>query len=166
MSKSYPIGTGASTLPPFLKTMLANPPRAGEGVHNWLFQVSRQLHAHRPAGEIVSMLSDCVQNCGRSVPLKEIQDAVRNALDCAWQPRGGVPQGRSRSKWPAVNHEQQEAIVRDQGGLTKKGKLSSHTLDNTGPRRFLVCEFDKPVSAPAAGSKTTNALAAADRRRG
>jgi hypothetical protein len=28
-------------------------------------------------------------------------------------------------------------------GLTKDGKESSHTLDNTGPRRFLVCEFDQ-----------------------
>jgi hypothetical protein len=27
-------------------------------------------------------------------------------------------------------------------GVTKKGKQSKHTLANTGPRRFLVCEFD------------------------
>ena len=27
-------------------------------------------------------------------------------------------------------------------GLTKGGKLSAHALDNTGPRRFLICEFD------------------------
>jgi hypothetical protein len=27
-------------------------------------------------------------------------------------------------------------------GRTKEGKLSEHTLDNTGPRRFLVVEFD------------------------
>jgi hypothetical protein len=28
-------------------------------------------------------------------------------------------------------------------GLTKDGKESAHSLDNTGPRRFLVCEFDQ-----------------------
>ena len=28
-------------------------------------------------------------------------------------------------------------------GITKDGKKSTHTLDNTGPRRFLVIEFDK-----------------------
>ena len=28
-------------------------------------------------------------------------------------------------------------------GLTKDGKKSAHTLSNTGPRRFLVCEFDE-----------------------
>ena len=27
-------------------------------------------------------------------------------------------------------------------GLTKDGRESKHTLDNTGTRRFLVCEFD------------------------
>ena len=27
-------------------------------------------------------------------------------------------------------------------GLTQEGKKSAHTLNNTGPRRFLVCEFD------------------------
>lgn len=28
-------------------------------------------------------------------------------------------------------------------GLTKEGKVSAHALSNTGPRRFLVCEFDR-----------------------
>jgi len=28
-------------------------------------------------------------------------------------------------------------------GLTKQGRESQHTLDATGPRRFLICEFDK-----------------------
>lgn len=28
-------------------------------------------------------------------------------------------------------------------GITREGKVSKHTLDNTGPRRFLVVEFDK-----------------------
>jgi hypothetical protein len=27
-------------------------------------------------------------------------------------------------------------------GRTQDGRMSAHTLDNTGPRRFLVCEFD------------------------
>jgi hypothetical protein len=27
-------------------------------------------------------------------------------------------------------------------GLTQKGKLSAHALSNTGPRRFLIVEFD------------------------
>lgn len=28
-------------------------------------------------------------------------------------------------------------------GVTKDGRPSKHSLDNTGPRRFLICEFDQ-----------------------
>lgn len=36
----------STPFPKFLDELLANPPTAGTGVHNWLFKVSRQLHAH------------------------------------------------------------------------------------------------------------------------
>ena len=199
--------------PPFLHELLASPPRAGEGVHGWLFRVARQLHAHLPAGEIVSLLEAQVANCGRHVPRSEIVAAVQNALPCAWQPSGNAASTQPASKWPAVNQEQREAILHDglgladlwelspvrledndqhteeiidrlfpgnpllccgksksdfntrpredwRGqlaelalivpnpmsavtGLTKEGKESAHALSNTGPRRFLVVEFDK-----------------------
>jgi hypothetical protein len=199
-------------LPPFLRDMLTAPPRAGEGVHAWLFRAARQLHAHLPAGEIVTLLESRVANCGRFVSRQEIISAVQNSLACAWLPRSHVAPGQSVSKWPAVNQEQREAIIRDGGGLadlwelspiriednwthteeivdrlfppdsllccgkssndfdtrprqqwggelatlqfivpspmsavsglTKDGRESKHTLTNTGPRRFLVCEFD------------------------
>lgn len=199
-------------LPPFLQDLLAAPPRAGEGVHHWLFRVSRQLHAHLPAGEIVHLLETQVANCGRHVSRAEIVAAVQNALSCAWQPSGKAASAQAVSKWPTVNQEQREAIICDGGGLadlwelspvriedndqhteeiidrlfpgnpllccgqsksvfdtkpredwrgelpqlalivpspmsavegvTKEGKPSCHTLSNTGPRRFLVCEFD------------------------
>jgi hypothetical protein len=199
-------------LPPFLQDLIASPPRAGEGVHAWLFRVARQLHAHLPAGEIVRLLETRVAQCGRHVPRSEIVAAVQNALPCAWQPNGRSAPAQAVSKWPAVNQEQREAIIRDGGGLadlweaspirledntahteklidalfpgnpllccgksnsvfdtrpreewrgelselalivpspmtavegvTKEGKPSRHTLSNTGPRRFLVVEFD------------------------
>jgi hypothetical protein len=31
-------------------------------------------------------------------------------------------------------------------GLTQDGKESMHCLDNCGPRRFCVCDFDEPAS--------------------
>jgi hypothetical protein len=199
-------------LPPFLTDLLAAPPRAGEGVHDWLFRVARQLHAHMPAGEIVRLLEDRVGNCGRFVPGNEIVAAVQNSLPCAWQPRGDAAPFKPAAKWPTVNREQRTAIIRDNGGLadlwelsrpriedgksraeeivdrlfsgnpllccgksnsdfdtkprddwrgqlaklqfivpspmsavtgtTKDGRESKHTLDNTGARRFLICEFD------------------------
>jgi hypothetical protein len=198
-------------LPAFLRDMLAAPPRAGEGVHDWIFRVARQLHAHLPAVEIVALLETRVANCGRPVPRHEIISAVQNSLASAWQP-GQRTTATSTAKWPSVNAEQREAIIKDGGGLadlwelspvriddnrqhteeiidrlfpgnlllccgessqefdtrpresrrgelallqlivpnpmtaptglTKEGKESAHTLSNTGPRRFLVAEFD------------------------
>lgn len=201
-------------LPPFVHDLLANPPRAGKGVHAWLFKCARQLHAHYPATQIASLLENAVANCGRHVSQSEIQDAVKNSIACAWQPGQRIgPAPRPASKWPVVNREQREAIIRDNGGLadlwelskpriedseshceeiidrlfpgnpllccgrsnsifatrpredwrgglsrlalivpspmttptglTKEGKESAHTLSNTGPRRFLICEFDQ-----------------------
>lgn len=199
-------------LPPFLHDLLAAPPRAGAGVHVWLFRVSRQLHVHLPAGEIVDLLENRVRDCGRPVPRQEIISAVQNSLSCAWEPRGHSAPVQSVSKWATVNTEQRAAIIRDGGGLvdlweasrvriedndrhteeiidhlfpagsllccgksnsdfdtrpredwrgqlsalqfivpspmaaitgkTKDGRESKHTLDNTGPRRYLVVEFD------------------------
>lgn len=204
-----------SELPRFLLDLLAACPRSGEGVHPWLFKVARQLHAHRDRAEIVALLVATVADCGRNVPLSEIESAVDSAKHCAWQPGAN---GRSflnsvpRRIWPAVNQEQREATVAAGGGLadlweaspirvesnepsteaivdllfpgnpllccgqkwsvfdtrtrdnwrgelvrtqlvvpspmsaiegvTKEGKPSRHALSNTGPRRFLIVEFD------------------------
>ena len=80
------------SLPQFIHDLLAAPPRAGEGVHNCLFRVARQLHAHLPAGEIVALLENRVANCGRHVPRRncfrrEKFPAVRVATK--WQRRAG-----------------------------------------------------------------------------
>jgi hypothetical protein len=206
------------TLPTFLQDLLTAPPRAGEGVHAWLFQVARQLHAHYPATDIIRLLETQTAQCGRHVPRSEIVAAVQSALACAWQPSGRAAPTQRASRWPAVNQERREGIIREGGGLadlwelspvrledndqhteeivdrlfpgnpllccgesksvfgTKpredwreqlaalqlivpspmsalmgrkqnpqpgQGELSAHTLDNTGPRRFLVVEFDK-----------------------
>ena len=205
-----------SELPRFLLDLLAACPRSGDGVHIWLFKISRQLHAHRSHAEIIDLLAATVADCGRHVPLSEIADAVSNSASCAWQPKvgrdGSLSSPPPRRAWPTVNQEQREAVVANGGGLaelweaspvriesnegsteaiidrtfpgnpllccgksssvfdtkpreawrgqlaelplivpspmsategvTKEGKPSKHTLSNTGPRRFLVVEFD------------------------
>jgi len=202
----------SATLPPFLQDVIARPPRAGEGVHPWLFRVSRQLHAHLPAGEIVRLLENRVANCGRHVPRNEIVQAVQNSLPCAWQPERNSMQSVTAFRWPALVRERVRAITSaGQGlpdvweaspvriedsdahteeiidrlfpqnpllccgkssrdfdtkpreawrgqlvrlahivpspmtavaGMTKEGKQSPHSLANTGPRRFVIVEFD------------------------
>ena len=118
------------TLPSFIDEMLSAPPRAGEGVHNYLFRVARQLHAHLPAVEIVALLESRVHGCGRHVSRMEIEDAVKNALACAWQPRGNAVPVQSAAKWPGVNQEQREAIVRINGGLADLWELSKPRIDD------------------------------------
>jgi hypothetical protein len=209
MKKQSP--TITKKIPSFLRDLLATPPRAGEGVHAWLFSVARQLHAHLPAVEIITLLESKVANCGRHVPRTEIISAVQSALASAWQPSQSAPD-KPGAKWPDVNQKQRAAIVRNGNGLadlwelspvpvednkrhaeeiadklfpgnpllccgksnsifntkpreswrgemsglqfivpspmsgvsglTKDRRESKHTLNNTGTRRFLVCEFD------------------------
>jgi len=110
--------------------MLATPPQAGEGVHNWLFRVARQLHAHLPAVEIVRLLESRVRGCGRHVSRKEIEDAVKNALSCAWQPISNHILVPPVAKWPSVNQEQREAIVSDHGGLADLWELSRPLIED------------------------------------
>ncbi|MEI9962708.1 MAG: hypothetical protein WDM76_16810 [Limisphaerales bacterium] len=202
-----------SSLPQFLREMLANPPEAGDGVHLWLFRVARQLHAHLPAVEIIALLEQKVALCGRTVSRKEISDAVQSSVSSAWQPSDNkTVLVKPKAKWPTVNLELRNSIVQQNGGLveliessrtriddnerhteeiidrlfpgnpllccgksssnfdtkhrdawrgelsmmslivpspmsaltglTKEGRHSKHALNNTGVRRFLICEFD------------------------
>jgi hypothetical protein len=126
-----PTTVGNRELPPFLQDLIVTPPRAGEGVHGWLFRVARQLHAHLPAVEIVRLLEIRVANCGRQVPRSEIVAAVQNALGCAWQPSGKAAQAQAVSKWAAVNQEQREAILREGCGLADLWEASPVRIEDS-----------------------------------
>jgi hypothetical protein len=204
-------------LPQFLRDLIASPPQHGAGVHQWLFKVARQLHAHRDSETIVSLLTAVVEGCGRHVPEREIRAAVVEAEKCAWRPSGNTSTAWTPPpppKWPAVDEAKRRGVIEAENftladlwdaspiactrdstdaeffadelfpgnpllcvgyssqvfrtepresfrgslhemslivpspmsapvGVRKRdGKLSAHTLDNTGPRRFLVTEFD------------------------
>lgn len=204
-------------LPQFLRDLLASPPRHGEGVHQWLFRVARQLHAHRDEQTICDLLAAATDGCGRRVPQKEIEEAVQSARACAWQPsgtHGTIRVAKAAPKWPERDHGAIRAIVEaDPGamaklckasrmqisdrlhdaecllerlfpgdpllcvadgvasarvlhrtklrglcsnmshivpspmskpeGINKQGRPSRRCLDNTGPRHYLVTEFDQ-----------------------
>ena len=196
-------------LPKFLESLIDNPPAAGSGVHLWLFNVSRNLHAHMPAGQIEDLLRSRLANCGRKVPDREIKEAIKHSIDAAWTPKGSA--GAVRESTAAqpdpdlierlvvdgyriadlwhnspcwFESPQTEAIIdllfpgnpllccgktafefdtktREEWsgqlsqlsfivpstmtartGLTQNGKHSAHALSNTGPRRFLIVEYD------------------------
>ena len=197
-------------LPHFVRDLLARPPGRGEGLNAWFYRVARVLHPCRSVNEIVLLLQ--AATAGEPIKPGEIERAVERSAATAWHPgQPGAP--RSTPKWPALNREQREAIVREGAGLvdlwetspvriennvpnteevidvlfpgnpllcvgrdtakfatrhrdgwrgqlaqmqlvvpspmsartgtTQEGKLSEHSLDNTGSRRFLVVEFDE-----------------------
>lgn len=146
-------------LPNWLQDMLANCPTAGSGVHSWLFRTARQLLAHYPATEVIKLLEQGSARCGRHVPEREIVQAVQAAVGCAWQPKTcnySIAPGR---RWPALNAEQREAIIRDGLRLADLWEVSpvriddseSHTeaiIDSLYPGNPLLCcgkssqEFD------------------------
>jgi hypothetical protein len=131
--------TRRDQFPAFLQKMLESPPHAGEGVHDWLFRVARQLHAHIPALEIVSLLENRIANCGRFVPRSEIVSAVQNSLPCAWQPGNQAQPIHAAPKWPSVNQEQREAIIHDGGGLVDLWENSPVRFDdNTAHTEALI----------------------------
>ncbi len=196
-------------LPRFLQEKINSPPAAGAGVHDWMFEVARNLHAHWPIGEIETLIRSKLTNCGRKVPDREIKAAIANSINFAWQPKPDLGytvnapiepdlkqiefealrgrgqadlfhyspftfeddyncetvidqlfpdnpllccgqtayqfETKTREEWRG-SLEQQSFIVpspmKSLTGVTQEGKISAHCLDNTGPRRFLVVEFD------------------------
>ena len=199
--------------PQFIRDLLASCPTAGTGVHSWLFGCARALHPFFSDKEqLYRLLASATSKCGRHVPAREIEDAIMNSADCAWQPGQTSPGEKRQPKWPCRDYSKIERIVRDgptlaalsaaspvkfsgdlratetiidaifprlsllccgwgmsrfdtrtreewrgslasmplivpspmtaRTGLTKNGNPSAHCLDNTGPRRFLVVEFD------------------------
>jgi hypothetical protein len=83
-------------LPPRVQDLLDSCPRAGNGVHLWLFSVALHLHRHMSDGEIFALLKARTQTCGRFVPDHEIWCAIRNSAGGTWSPRSYPNDARPR----------------------------------------------------------------------
>jgi hypothetical protein len=133
--------------------LLANPPTAGNGVHDWLFQVSRQLHAHMGTLEIEKTLEARLERCGRHVPLREIRDAVKNSARCAWEPTGqtGITLA-AQPRRPEADAVEIDHIVRTGIGLYDLWECSpirfgdadappqtEYVIDRLFPGNHLLC---------------------------
>jgi hypothetical protein len=120
-------------LPDWLQVLLASCPHTGEGVHHWLFRVTRQLHWHMGIEEMANLLESATVNCGRVVTRREILDAIQNSSSCAWTPCGNWSTGAySTPKWPEVNQEQRDAIIAPGFGLVDLWESSSSRIDDSG----------------------------------
>jgi len=214
LSLSEALKLCGGTISSWLETLgfPTTPPIAGSGVHSWIWHVSLRTK-NFPIREVCSFIESATQNCGRFVPAKEIEEALRNArredtpaslLNCRrnahpkWPefdkdlsrrhaqipdalsrfrqnspcgladstPRQILPRLFSQDDLICVGkclkraftlplREILEKEVTDQlplvvpnpmsklEGFTQNGNLSPRSLDNTGPRKFLVVEFDQ-----------------------
>ena len=59
---------GSPALPRKVRELLASCPRAGGGVHNWLFRTAFKLHKRvSNQEELIELLAKAVSDCGRVV---------------------------------------------------------------------------------------------------
>ena len=111
-------------LPQWCVDVVANPPRSGEGFHNWLFRAARTLwKCGRTANDIRAVLENAAETCGRHVSSREIEDALKNSLASAFQPSRQRP-------WPRVNKEQREAVIASGMGLVDLWEISPIRLED------------------------------------
>jgi len=124
----------SKALPPFLCDLLAAPPRSGDGVHQWIYRMARQLHVHRSEIEICDLLGAALDGCGRVVSAKEIADAVRNSKATAWQPTyagSQTPRPPTSRSWPGVDAVRRENVLTEMNGaaVANLRALSPFQLD-------------------------------------
>jgi hypothetical protein len=133
-------------LPQFLLDLIASPPKAGDGVHLWIFKLARQLHAHRDESKIFDLLKTALDDCGRRVPDKEIIDAVRNSRPIAWHPaQNGRPVPLAQPAWPPRDKTRIDAIVRRGIGLHDLWEASPIWLQAPVPEPTIDDESTDPV---------------------
>jgi hypothetical protein len=115
-------------LPRFVRDLIASPPTRGAGLNLWLFRASRVLHPYRNDAEIVQLLASAV--AGEPLQPGEIERAVERSRACAWTPGTPVTMPR-QTKWPSVNQEHREAVIRDNGLLVDLWEASPHRFDDS-----------------------------------
>lgn len=121
MSDNSSSNMGAQ-LPRFVRDLLGSPPSRGGGLHNWLFRTARVLHPFRSQDEIIELLRSAT--AGEPVKAGEIEDAVRNSADKAWQPQARALQLRRQPAWSPLNADRRTEIIERSAGLSDLWELS------------------------------------------
>src|SRR5690349_10083707 len=106
---------GTTDINPTVRYILSKCPTAGSGVHEWLFVASLELNYLVPDDQqLADLLADATSNCGREVPAREIEGAIRSARRCAQNPTQ-----ISRPRWSGRDDAQIRAILRDGPSLAQ-----------------------------------------------
>jgi hypothetical protein len=96
-----------ATLPQWVRDIISAVPRAGEGFHSWLFRAARALwKCGRDENEIRAVLENAASTCGRFVPQREIDEAIRNSQVSAFE--SCPAQYRA---WPVFDKDRRQAVI-------------------------------------------------------
>ena len=135
MDSSFTINR-AIRLPRWAADIIGNPRRSGEGFHLWLFRAACALwKCDCTEDDIYEVLENAAVTCGRSVQQREIQDAIRNSYAAGLRP--ATLKCRS---WPAVNHEQHEAITTNGAGLVDLWETSPVRFEDNAPHTEQIID--------------------------
>lgn len=137
---------------------LSPPPAAGEGVHAWLFRAARVFRWYGASPEqAAAQLREVVGGVGRTVPDREIRDAVVNASRFPWHERDGRSSGFAsvrRGDWPTAQPRSPTRpkrdpqliarIVREGIGEADLWERSPCRFDDPQPPRFWLEQLFRP----------------------
>ena len=133
----------SARLPMRLKNILSQCPQTGGGVHRWIYRAACNLKSHLPEQTIFELISENASGCGRPVNPSEIFDAIKASSSA---PKAHA--GAKKSKWPNVNHEQVEAVVKDGIGLAELWESSPLRFDDDYPKAEEIIDIlfpDNPL---------------------
>ena len=122
-------------LPSWLVNLLACPPEAGAGVHSWAFKCAKGLAPWRPPHEAITILTQASKKCSRTVPQREIEDAIKNA----------------RSDWKPET--EQARLIRSMGATSPYPRVKTYP-DPDWTKIAAIARSGRSISHLAAASPT------------
>jgi hypothetical protein len=116
-----------ATLPQWARDILSAVPKSGEGFHNWLFRAARALwKCDRTENDIRPILENAAALCGRRIPDREIDQAIKNSQRDGYQ----FENGYYAKPWPALNPEKRKEAIAKGSGLVDLWEISPELLDD------------------------------------
>jgi hypothetical protein len=101
------------------------------------------LHSHfLDKRAMADLLEACSANCGRKLPRREIEAAVKDSEAGAWQPNTtGQPISAPEVKpWPDLNIKRREAVLHDRVALADLRALSPVWLEDNEARTEAIVD--------------------------
>lgn len=109
-----PRGKRYNDLPQWARDIISSPPPAGGGFHGWIFRAAKALsRCGRDEYDIRAILETAATGCGRRVPPREIEDAVKNGILSADRRQPSA----AAKPWPEIDHAARDHILHSGAGL-------------------------------------------------